>query len=902
MKDGLTLQATAQRRIAAAAILVLLSLNTGIAVASQTQNRLIGAASQLTLAPSTNLVIPALGVSTQPAFRPSVSPKSSAVNAVASFFVPANVLPGSGGHSAAKKASKKLPAKPYPAKQTVAHPAQAGGDKHNAQKTESITPKQLKQRQSLHAVGHIRQSGAASGPDADSEVINNILGAPVVPPTAPPPTTVPTGTPAITPVNAPRQNASPDNAGSATVAQPSLVSNFDYGVYTFNSRMLEDYAQHVQDSLELAREMALSVPKQQIDGLLKTAAIQRRVFSAQYPSPKPEESLAGLLAFEEARKALLDALALASVSPRVEGRAIWLDRASIVQAGNAEGLKTLLLRLHHAGINIVYFETFNAGFPIYPSKLIKSNPLIQNWDPLAVAVTEGHRLGMEVHAWVWAFAVGNRRHNGLIGMPESYPGPILSDPALSGEALRNKRSGLAVDTRQHEFWLSPASPKARAFLLSLYSEIVSTYAVDGLHLDYIRYPFQTSATRMGYEAVGREAYYKATGKSVDDATPDAMRLWAAWKTVQISNFVRDVSTTLRPLRPGLKISAAVFPMRRAARLTAIQQDWETWVDHGWVDTLSPMSYTTDPARLQAMYEAVSHSPKRHTLIYPGVAINRLDNGQLLLELEALREKGSLGSTLFAAVHLTPEKADALSLGAFRRSGDSLPPHHDPLRALSAVLEDYQEALTRVSRNPVPMLPESLPALHQALYQFKLALDALKAAQVNVKKQEAVSSAAPPSLPLGKMPRSALQITDKITREKTVSETGLPEKPGDMSTSLNSKGMLAVPSGSSAEPGVVGLTVPVTASVDAGLWPVFLEAQQSLDLLSQETENWLSVDRTKNPLRARYFEKNLQQLGELLAYYTDRQQLELTEQKSPADFERMMPPIPSAAVTSLTVTP
>jgi len=577
-------------------------------------------------------------------------------------------------------------------------------------------------------------SPKATEAETESEVINNILGAPVVttPKVAPekettpnPGPTDPTKTASPSPANA---NAPAASTETSSFPEPS---NFDYGIYTYNCHLLDDYVQRVRNGLQLAQELGFSRPKKQIEDLLKVTAEQRRIFTDKYPSPKQDESEKGLQAFDIARQSVLEALALSTISPRVEGRAIWLDRASIVQATNPEGLKALLARLHQAGINIIYFETVNAGFPIYPSKITTINPLIHNWDPLAVAVEEGHRMGMEVHAWVWCFAVGNRRHNELIGQPETYPGPVLSEPGLITEALRNRHGGLAVDSRQHEFWLSPASPKAKAFLINLYSEIVTNYAVDGIHLDYIRYPFQTSSTRMGYETPGRLAYHTTTGKSVDDTGTDSMRLWAAWKTVQVSNFVRDVSSTLRPLRPGLKISAAVFPMRRAARLAAIQQDWETWVEQGWVDSLSPMSYTSDPQRLKALYESVVASPQVHGIVYPGIALSHLDNGQLMLQLEALRDDGSLGSTLFAATHLSADKANSLGSGPYRQN-KALVPHRDLLQSVSTSFNEYQDTITRLSSNTssdkVPTLElsdESLHALKRSIEAFSVSLSKLQ---------------------------------------------------------------------------------------------------------------------------------------------------------------------------------
>ena len=101
-----------------------------------------------------------------------------------------------------------------------------------------------------------------------------------------------------------------------------------------------------------------------------------------------------------------------------EIRAMWLDRGTIVRAGSEKQLAKIFDRLAAAGINTVFFETVNAGYPIYPSQVAPQlNPLVKGWDPLASGVKLAHDRGMELHAWVWTFAAGNRRHNTLINLP-----------------------------------------------------------------------------------------------------------------------------------------------------------------------------------------------------------------------------------------------------------------------------------------------------------------------------------------------------------------------------------------------------------------------------------------------------------------------------------------------------
>jgi uncharacterized lipoprotein YddW (UPF0748 family) len=434
----------------------------------------------------------------------------------------------------------------------------------------------------------------------------------------------------------------------------------------------------------------------------------------------------------------LQALALTTISPRVEGRAIWLDRGTIVKAGGPAGVKLLMQRLHQSGLNVVYFETLNAGFPMYQSTLLKGNPLIQQgaqgWDPLQIAVEEGHRLGMEVHAWVWVFAVGNRRHNDLIGKPASYPGPVLEDGGLMSEALRGRDGGLNMDPRQNEYWLSPASPKGRDFLISVYKEIITRYPVDGLHLDYIRYPFQTGGTRMGFEPVGKERFTQSTGMNLENMDDYTLRMWIAWKTYQVSSFVQQVSEMVRSTRPEVKISAAVFPMKRDARIVAIQQDWETWVDNGWIDILNPMSYTSDPERLQSIYEYVQHSPQKHVLFYPGISLKHLDGASLVTQVEALRQKGCLGSTLFAGAFLDSEKIDTLGKGLYKEA-NSIPPHRNTVESLRRITIDYAQKVAQLQANG-GITAGDANGLNTALGQFSNSLNAFQGGTDASKIQQA----------------------------------------------------------------------------------------------------------------------------------------------------------------------
>ncbi|MBV8886474.1 MAG: family 10 glycosylhydrolase [Chroococcidiopsidaceae cyanobacterium CP_BM_RX_35] len=339
-----------------------------------------------------------------------------------------------------------------------------------------------------------------------------------------------------------------------------------------------------------------------------------------------------------------------------EIRAIWLDRATIVRAGSEQRLAQIFDQLAAAGINTVFFETINAGYPIYPSQVApQPNPLVRGWDPLAVAVKLAHERGMELHAWVWTFAVGNQRHNLLVGLPANYPGPVL---AAHPDWASYDNYGSLFPPGQGKPFLDPANPAARQYLLQMFEEIVSRYQVDGLQLDYIRYPFQDpSAERSyGYGMAARQMFQQMAGVDPAQISPRDRDLWQKWtdfRTQQIDSFVAQVSHQLRQQRPNLILSVAVYAFSEHDRVNKLQQHWEVWARRGDVDLLVPMTYATDTYRFQHLAQPWLNSVDLgSTLILPGIRLLDLPLAVAMDQIQLVRDLPVSGYSLFAAGNLS----------------------------------------------------------------------------------------------------------------------------------------------------------------------------------------------------------------------------------------------------------
>ncbi len=504
-----------------------------------------------------------------------------------------------------------------------------------------------------------------------------------------------------------------DGGGVSADKEMRSVEAQDAIAEFYNDKMRE--LADIEDKVNLLAGEYLSNPT-------KHAAIENALFKANQEQSAFESAWfqhnfgRALTAYENSRATLMKALFDKVPVTRVEARAIWLDRGSIVKAGSPEGMRKLIDRIAASGFNIVYFETINAGYSMYPSKITVQNPEVKGWDPLAAAVQEAHKDGIEIHAWVWTFAVGNTRLNKILGEPASYPGPILSRSDMASEALRTDDGGI-LPPGQTEYWLSPASYKARSFLLSLFSEVIRNYDVDGLQLDYIRYPFQKTYKPVGFEPFAVSRFTSETGLSLSDPNEYTMKAWDAWKAFQVTTFVKEVSTTLKQINPKLKISAAVFPMNRNNRMLAIQQDWESWVRNGWVDTLNPMAYSKSPRSLEFLVQYIQNVGGDKTLVYPGLSLIKLNPIELLETLEVCRKTGVMGTTLFAYNQFGPENQLLLDAGPYKNR-KTIPPHQDPLYSSVQVISETKKIIQSLLSSDQPK-----PGV-QSLQQIEASLDTL----------------------------------------------------------------------------------------------------------------------------------------------------------------------------------
>ena len=105
----------------------------------------------------------------------------------------------------------------------------------------------------------------------------------------------------------------------------------------------------------------------------------------------------------------------------------------------------------------------------------------------------------------------------------------------------------------------------------------------------------------------------------------------------------------RQIRPGIKISAAVFSAYPDCRRT-VAQDWPLWARQGYVDFLCPMDYTESDLTFAGLVENQLRLVAGKIPLYPGIGAtashSTLAADRVASQVEVARRLGAGGFTIF----------------------------------------------------------------------------------------------------------------------------------------------------------------------------------------------------------------------------------------------------------------
>lgn len=374
-----------------------------------------------------------------------------------------------------------------------------------------------------------------------------------------------------------------------------------------------------------------------------------------------------------------------------EVRALWVTRSTLVSPA---AIARMVESARQGRFNTVFVQVrgrgdsyFNGG--VEPrAQLLASQP--DTFDPLQETIARAHAAGLCVHAWVNVNLVASTG-----GMPSSRAHVVFQHPewlmvprSLARDArVIDVRSPLYLDklvraARQQSdevegLYLSPIVPASVDYTASVLGDIAARYAIDGVHLDYVRYPTDDfdygprALAAFSADVVGelpRGQAENLRGRELTDPyvfTDAFPERWRQFRQDRLSDLVARVRAAVKSARPSAVLSAAVIPDADAAAATRLQ-DWRKWLEDKALDVVCPMAYASDAAGFSAQVSSARRAAANRP-VWAGIGAYRLSSAQTIESILIARRLGVTGVILFSYDSLASTSPSGQSLSEIGRA-------------------------------------------------------------------------------------------------------------------------------------------------------------------------------------------------------------------------------------------
>ncbi|MBX3222966.1 MAG: family 10 glycosylhydrolase [Labilithrix sp.] len=331
----------------------------------------------------------------------------------------------------------------------------------------------------------------------------------------------------------------------------------------------------------------------------------------------------------------------------------WPSRTGLTAVAAKSELLAIFDALASARMNAVFFQVRAESDAVYASAiepwsrfLTGKQGVDPGWDPLAFAVEEGHKRGLEVHAWM-------NPYRGLVStqieVAASHVTKMLPSAARGYGSL---------------VWMDPGVPEVRAHILDVVRDVVMRYDVDGVHFDDYFYPYPVAGQTFD-DAAAYQAYTGAGGALAKDD----------WRRSNVDALVRETSEVVMKTRASVRFGVSPFGIYRPGTppgITGLDAyatlycDPVRWMDEAWVDYLAPQLYWPTTQTAQAFGELATWwagIAKAGRSIFVGHDATKAGEGAFSLDeydkqmklVAAERARGARGSIFFSAKPLVEDR-------------------------------------------------------------------------------------------------------------------------------------------------------------------------------------------------------------------------------------------------------
>ena len=358
-----------------------------------------------------------------------------------------------------------------------------------------------------------------------------------------------------------------------------------------------------------------------------------------------------------------------------EFRGVWIATVDNIDWPSKPGLsmdeqqEELLALLDHAvsiRLNAVILQVRPAADAFYRSSLEPWSVYLTGrngrapdpaWDPLAFAVTEAHRRGLELHAW---FNPYRARYRG-------DRGPLSSRHV-------SRTMGSVVKRYGSYLWMDPGEPSVRAHTTKVIVDVVKRYDIDGVHIDDYFYPYPELDRRRREIPFPDNAswtkYRRAGGKLDRDA----------WRRRNVDLLVETLYREIKTAKPWVKFGISPFGIWRPGYPASVRgldaydvlfADSRRWLVEGWLDYFTPQLYWAVGAPQQsypALLEWWAAQNKRGRHLWVGNGTYKVTDAgsarwpasEMLQQINLTRDRPGAGGNVHFSMTALVRSVDALA--------------------------------------------------------------------------------------------------------------------------------------------------------------------------------------------------------------------------------------------------
>jgi len=283
-------------------------------------------------------------------------------------------------------------------------------------------------------------------------------------------------------------------------------------------------------------------------------------------------------------------------------RAIWVMPWNLTNAEQIDILVTdavennqneILAEVRYRADALYLPNKYNSNYnnPEPRSYVLKND----DFDPLEYLLTEAHSHGIAVQAWLSVLNVT----------------PTNKDKLRTNYIFQNHNNWIMTDSRGSKMngnnymgnFIDPGILEVKNHLLNVMLDIVTNYpSLDGIHLDYIRYPAQ------------QYGHSSESVRRFNEANQTHTIKWNDWRIAQVTELIRDFRDRAVTINPELIITAAVIADFNEAK-THYAQDWVSWINTGLIDRVYPMAYAKDYSNFYNIVKNIADlTPKEKVIV------------------------------------------------------------------------------------------------------------------------------------------------------------------------------------------------------------------------------------------------------------------------------------------------